>query len=462
MKVTFLGANETVTGSRTLVEAGGLKVLVDCGLFQGIKNLRLRNWDAFPFDVSKIDAVLLTHAHLDHSGAIPLLYQRGFRGAVYCTKATRDLCSILLPDSGYLQEEEARFAQQKRYSKKHATPLPLYTVADAQASLSLLKPVQWRTPFTLGAGATKLTVEFVPAGHLFGAASILVSDGTKKILFSGDIGRVDDPLTREPVAGLSADDVVIESTYGDRSHPDENPQQVLKSVIQRTYDRGGVLLVPSFAVGRAQLLLYHLRQLLDRNEIPSQPIYLNSPMATKASQLYVANANSESKLSETELRRVCETAHVVTTVEESVKLNERKGPMIILAASGMATGGRVLHHLKAFGGDPRNTILFSGFQAAGTRGEAIVHGAQTVKIHGEYWPIRAEVIPMDTLSAHADQAGLLEWARGLSKLPRRFFVNHGEPAAADVLRRRLAETFSTEAVVPETGTTYDLDSPLEL
>lgn len=457
MKVSFYGANETVTGSCTLVQVGATNVLVDCGLFQGVKNLRRRNWEAFPFEVSKIDAVLLTHAHLDHSGALPLLVKRGYRGPVYATKATRELCTILLPDSGHLQEEEARYAEHRKYSKKHAKPLPLYTVDDAKAALTHFTEVPWRSARRLGEGASALTFEFVPAGHLFGAASILISDGNKKILFSGDIGRLEDPITRDPEPGLSADDVVIESTYGDRCHPKQDPGDVLKDIIHRTYERGGVLLIPSFAVGRAQLLLYYIRQLLDRGEIPNQPIYLNSPMATKASEVYARNAEAESKLSEPELRRVCETPKMVLTVEDSIRLNESKGPMIILAASGMATGGRVLHHLKAFGGDPKNTILFSGFQAPGTRGDVIVHGAESVKIHGEYWPIRAEVVQMDTLSAHADRDGLIKWARSLSKPPRRFFVNHGESVAADTLRRTLSETFGVDAIVPEMGSSFDLD-----
>jgi metallo-beta-lactamase family protein len=460
MKVTFLGANETVTGSMTLVQQGDTQVLVDCGLFQGTKNLRNRNWKAFPFSLEKLDAVILTHAHLDHSGAIPLLVKSGYKGPIYSTSATKDLCRVLLPDSGHLQEEEAKYAEHKRYSKKHPVPLPLYTVEDAMNSLRSFIEIPWRKPHALGVGASRIEFEFLPAGHLFGAASILVKDGSKSILFSGDVGTTDDPLTRSPSLGISADDVVIESTYGNRSHPVEKPEAILKNVIRRTYERGGVLLIPSFAVGRAQLILYYIRQLLDAKEIPDQPVYLNSPMATKASELYVQHAKVESKVSKEELERICSTAKVITTVEESIRLNEKKGPMIIVAASGMATGGRVLHHLKAFAGDPKNTILFAGFQAVGTRGDAIVHGADAVKIHGEYWPVRAEVIQLDCLSAHADQKGLLQWATSIKPTPRRFFVNHGEAVAADTLRRLLAEKLGVEAIVPTTGESFDLDDPI--
>lgn len=459
MRIQFLGGTSTVTGSRTLVEVGRTKVLVDCGLFQGIKSLRLKNRDEFPIPPHEIDAVLLTHAHLDHSGYLPLLVKNGFRGPVYCTAATRDLCGILLPDSGHLQEEEARFAEKRGYSKHHP-PLPLYTEKDAIASLRSLVDVPWRQKLAIGEDGSRLEFEMIPAGHLFGAASVLIKAGNKSILFSGDLGRVDDPLTRPPVFGVTADDVVLESTYGDRKHPNQNPREALKEVILRTHARGGVLLIPSFAVGRAQLVLHYIRELLDAGEIPKQPIFLNSPMAAKANELYVKNAAKESVLSRERLREVCETAKVVSTVEESQQLNERSGPMIIIAASGMATGGRVLHHLKAFAGSEKNTILFVGFQAAGTRGDTIVRGVREVKIHGEYWPIKAEVVQIDSMSGHADSAGLMEWAFKIEPKPRRFFVNHGEASASDALRRELVDHLGVEAVVPEIGSSFDLDQPI--
>lgn len=366
MRIKFLGGVSTVTGSRTLIEIGTTRVLVDCGLFQGAKNFRLRNWGAFSVPPESIDAVLLTHAHLDHSGYIPLLVKNGFRGPVFATAATRDLCSILLPDSGYLQEEEARYANKHGFSK-HQPALPLYTREDAVRSLASFKSVDWRTLMSIGEGASKLEFVMTPAGHLFGAASIRVSDGKKSILFSGDLGRVEDPLTRSPDFENQADAVVIESTYGNRSHPIEDAKATLKKVILSTHARGGVLLIPSFAVGRAQLLLHYIKELTEAGEIPKQPIYLNSPMASEANKIYIRRWK-ESKQSAERLQSVCDVAKVVSSVEESQRLNEQKGPMIIIAASGMATGGRVLHHLKVFCGDPRNTLLFVGFQAAGTRG----------------------------------------------------------------------------------------------
>lgn len=461
MKVTFLGATSTVTGSRTLIERGQSKVLIDCGLFQGLKSLRLKNRAPFSVAPEEINAVFLTHAHLDHSGYLPLLVKNGFKGPIYCTHATKDLCKVLLPDSGHLQEEEAHYAEKRGYSKHHP-PLPLYTRKDAERSLQSLAAVDWNKKIPVGDDSSHLEFEFFPAGHLFGAASILVTNGDRRILFSGDLGRVDDPLTRPPAFGASADDVVIESTYGNRNHPLAHPREALREIILRTYARGGVLLIPSFAVGRAQLVLYYLRELLDAGEIPAQPVYLNSPMAVKANQLYVAHAEGESKLTREHLMRICSTAEIVSTVDDSIRLNERKGPMIIIAASGMATGGRVLHHLRAFAGDPNNTVLFVGFQAAGTRGETVLNGAREVKIHGEYWPIRAEITNLDSMSAHADSQGLIEWASKIQPRPRRFFITHGEPAAADALRRKLEEKLGTKVVLPDYGEVFNLDDPIQV
>lgn len=453
MKISFLGATGTVTGSRYLLEIGNRRVLIDCGLFQGFKNLRLKNWDALPAEIERLDAVVFTHAHLDHSGFLPVLKNQGYRGPVYCTHATKDLCGILLPDSGYLQEEEAAFANRHGFSKHHPA-LPLYTRKDAEASLSLLKGVDWFRPLALGDG---VSVEFHPAGHLFGAASVLVREGSHSLAFSGDLGRVSDPLVRAPNFSAGADDLVIESTYGDRLHAAEDPKAVLRDVILRTVERGGVLLVPSFAVGRAQLVLFYIHELMAEKAIPRIPVYLNSPMAAKANEIFSSRAEHESKLTRAQAESVCHTAKIVGTVDESKDLNLQKGPMIILAASGMATGGRVLHHLKTFAPDPKNTILFVGFQAGGTRGDLIVRGANEVKIHGTYWPIRAEVAHIDSMSAHADQQELLAWLSALQKKPRRVFVTHGEPQAADQLRRLIVERFGLNAIVPEFAQSFDLD-----
>lgn len=451
MKIQFLGAALTVTGSRTLIRHGSKKILVDCGLFQGFKHLRLRNWEPLAIPASEIDAVVLTHAHLDHSGAIPLLVKSGFKGPIYSTQGTRDLCSILLPDSGYLQEEEARFANKRGFSK-HKPALPLYTQKEAVAAMASFEPVDWYERLDLGEG---LNCELHRAGHLFGASSALISDGKTRIVFSGDIGRASDPMLLPPDFRGSADYAVIESTYGNRLHDPTPPIEKLKEVVNRTIARRGVLVIPSFAVGRAQLVLYYLHQLVLKKAIPRVPIYLNSPMASHTNEVLM-KAVGESRLSREEMQEVCKTATTVSTPEESEELNNRKGPMIIIAASGMATGGRVLHHLKAFAGDEKNTVLFVGFQAGGTRGEAILKGASEIKIHGEYWPVRAEVVHINSMSAHADQAELLAWLKKLPKLPKKIFVNHGEQDASDTFRRKIQEILHVEAVTPEQAETFSL------
>ncbi len=454
MRLRFLGAADTVTGSRTLVETEDSKILVDCGLFQGFKNHRLRNWQPFPIAPSDLDAVILTHAHLDHSGYIPLLVKNGFIGPVYCSAATKDLCGILLPDSGYLQEEEAKFANKRGFSKHHPA-LPLYTRQEAERSLDSLVGIEWKKRHSIG-HSKNMTFELIPAGHLLGAASVVVRQGGKTLIFSGDLGRKNDPLLCAPQCDIDADFLVIESTYGNRRHPKEDSKESLRSIICKTFDRRGVLLIPSFAVGRAQLVLHCIYELLKAGKIPQQPIFLNSPMAAHANDVLVKHA-SETKISSESMKDICNTATIVGSVEESKALNEKVGPMIIIAASGMATGGRVLHHLKAFAPKPENTLLFVGFQAGGTRGEAILQGVEEIKIHGEYWPVKAEVVQLDSLSAHADADELLEWVATLHAKPRTIFVNHGEPAASDNLRRRLEERFHVDAIVPEQGQEFDLN-----
>lgn len=456
MKIQFLGAAGTVTGSRYLLTEGKTKVLVDCGLFQGIKDLRQRNWDHFPMDVQELEAVVLTHAHLDHSGYIPLLVKNGFRGAIYATRPTFSLCKILLPDSGYLQEEEARFANQKGYSK-HNPALPLYTLEDAKASLNFFRSVDWKEPFVVSRkGLGSLSFRFFPAGHLLGAASVHVKTETGSVVFSGDLGRTSDPLIRHPAIDLGADNLVVESTYGNRSHPQTDPQEELKEIILRTYEKDGILLIPSFAVGRAQLILYYIQKLKIAGLIPKNlPVYLNSPMANEANEAFLAHVQ-ELKIGPTELEAIWNDVRIVRSPEQSKKLNDRKEPAIIIAASGMATGGRVLHHLKTLAPDPKNTVLFVGFQAGGTRGELMVRGAKAVKIHGELWPIRAEVVNMATLSAHADADEVMAWISRLPKRPRRIFVTHGEPEAAEALQQRLEQEFKVSAFVPEHLQTFDL------
>lgn len=456
MEIQFLGAAQTVTGSRYLLTTGRLKILVDCGLFQGYKNLRLKNWDEFPVLPHEIDAILLTHAHLDHSGYIPRLVKNGFRGKVFCTSATRALCEILLPDSGFLQEEEARF-QNKHGASKHQPALALYTEKDAETALHCFEEVPWKTRHAIygDAPSDKIEFEFHPAGHLFGAATILVASDGKTIAFSGDLGRIADPITRNPDFTLGADALVVESTYGNRQHVERDPQAKLKEIILATYEKGGTLLIPSFAVGRAQLILYYIHRLKQAGEIPNIPVFLNSPMATKANVVFQQHF-AESKLSAAEAAAICGEAVTISSVEESIEINNRKDPMILIAASGMATGGRVLHHLKTFAPDPKNTILFVGFQAAGTRGDAITNGASEIKIHGAYWPVRANVAKLDSMSAHADADELLSWVRNLKNRPQRVFVTHGEPAAADELRRRICEMGIHQCHAPEFGQVFKL------
>ena len=434
MNLSFLGATGTVTGSKYLLQAGERRLLIDCGLFQGLKALRLRNWTPLPLSPDKIDAVLMTHAHIDHSGYLPLLARSGFAGPVYATSGTIDLCGILLPDAGHLQEEAARYANKYNFSK-HKPALPLYTEADAIESLRRFKPCPFHEPFAI-AGAFKASL--LPAGHLLGAAIAAVEADDVRVVFSGDLGRSNDAVMRPPALVYEADYLVVESTYGNRLHDKLDPEIQLADCINRAAHRGGVVIIPAFAVGRAQTLLYYLSRLRQRNAIPAIPIYLNSPMAVDATRLYQRH-HSEHRLNLEQCKAAFSVAKIINTPEESRALNERHGPMVIISASGMATGGRVLHHLKAFAPDARNMIVLAGFQAAGTRGASIADGAPSIKIHGGYVPVGAEVVKIDSLSAHADYSEILAWLKNFKRPPRHTFVTHGEPAAADEMRRRIEE-----------------------
>ena len=444
MRLSFLGATGTVTGSKYLLEAGGGRMLIDCGLFQGYKQLRLRNWARPPFEPDSVDAVVLTHAHLDHSGFLPRLVAQGFRGPVYCTPGTLQLCRILLPDSARLQEEDARFANQRGFSR-HSPALPLYTEQDARRALESLRPVAFDTGFTPLAG---LQASFSPASHLLGAASLLVRTRQARVVFSGDLGRDDDVIMRPPAAPPDCDHLVIESTYGDRQHPDTPPQEELAAALRATLEAGGVAVVPTFAIGRAQELLVYLRRLRLGGALPAVPVYLDSPMAIEATRLY-GRLRAEHRLSDEECAALQDSALHIATAQESRELDQRTGPMIILAASGMATGGRVVHHLKRFAPEARNLILLSGFQAGGARGAALAAGAQHIRIHGEEVPVRAQVRQLRGLSAHADAPGLLRWARRLPHPPRLVYITHGEPGASDALRARFEHELSWPARVPE-------------
>lgn len=451
MKITFLGATGTVTGSRFLVSHDSQDVLVDCGLFQGLKELRLRNREPFPIDPWKIRSLILTHAHLDHSGYTPLLVREGFDGPVYGSPGTRQLCSILLPDSGRIQEEDARYANKEGFSK-HDPALPLYTEADANEALLRFEPVRFGA---LAAASKDISFRLEPAGHILGASLVRVESQDASILFSGDLGRSNDLLMNPPTPGLEADWVVVESTYGGREHPSENALDVLAEIITKTAARGGVVLIPAFAVGRAQALIFALELLKKRGRITDVPVYLDSPMATDVLQLYGGHVG-EHRLSASQCAEMTSAATLVNSVAQSKALMTRSGPMIVISASGMATGGRVLHHIKAFAPDPRNTILFAGYQAEGTRGHAMAGGAKSVKVHGSHVAIEAEVIVLHHFSAHAGPEEILDWLRTLSRAPRGVFVVHGESDSSHALKKRIEDDLGWTAKVPDYLEVVDL------
>ncbi|CAN5899164.1 MBL fold metallo-hydrolase [soil metagenome] len=452
--IQFLGAIDTVTGSRYLVEASGSRLLVDCGLFQGPKKLRERNWTEPSFDVATLDAVVLTHAHIDHSGYLPRLCKAGFKGRVFCTRGTSDLLQLLLPDSGFLQEEAARHANKWNYSRHHPA-LPLYTRADAERCLEQLVPVAFHERFDPARG---VSAAFTRAGHIVGSGCLTLELGTSKLTFSGDVGRPSDPIMKPPEPLGPTDYLVIESTYGDRRHSTQNIEDALAKVIVETVEKRGVIVVPAFAVGRAQHLLYLVARLRAANRIPDVPVFLDSPMAIDATKLFFDH-REDHRLSDDECKAMREIAQYSRTTDDSKAIDRATGPMIVISASGMATGGRVLHHLARFLPDERSTVVFVGYQAAGTRGRSLVEGTDELKIYGQYVPVRARIVRLDGLSAHADYAEMVDWLRASKLSPKRVFVTHGEPSAADAMRRRLVEAFGWNAVVPEDGATIELENP---
>jgi metallo-beta-lactamase family protein len=451
VQITFLGAAGTVTGSQYLLEAAGRQLLVDCGLFQGYKQLRLRNWARPPYDPAAIDAVLLTHAHLDHSGWLPRLVGGGFRGPVYCSAGTAQLCGILLPDSAHLQEEDASFANRHRTSR-HRPALPLYTAADAERTLRQLRARDFGEPFTV---TGEVRAELRPAGHLLGAAFVRVEADGVGVTFSGDLGRSHDPLMRPPQAPAGTDYLIVESTYGDRVHPAVDVERELGESLARALARGGVVLIPAFAIGRTQNLLLLIARLKRQRAIPDVPVFVDSPMAIDATALY-ERFHHEHRISREECRWLGTTATMVTSPESSKALDSRDGPFILISASGMATGGRVLHHLKSFLGDERNLVLLAGFQAPGTRGGSLAAGARQVRIHGQEFAVRAEVAQLESASAHADADELIAWMKGLPAPPRRTFVTHGEPGPSDALRQRIERELRWDVLVPEHQSRHEL------
>ena len=441
-----------MTGSKHLLEWNDHRLLVDCGLFQGTRDLRELNWQRLSVDPRSVDAVVLTHAHLDHSGYLPRLVQEGFTGPIYATPATIDVARLILLDSAHLQEKDAEFANKRGFSR-HRPALPLYGIEDAERALGQFRPVDFHETHDLGEGAS---LHFRRAGHILGAATAEIRPSGGTLVFSGDLGRYGDPTMVDPEPVENADFLIVESTYGDRIHPKVDAAAALKDAIGRTVRRGGTVVIPAFAVGRTQSLLYELWTLKTRGQLDLVPIFVDSPMATDATDLMSAHMDDH-RLQPRVCREAFSMATYVRDTEASKALSASRMPKVIISASGMATGGRVLHHIKAFGTDPRNTILFTGFQAVGTRGRAMVDGVREVKIHGEWIDIRAEVDDLTMLSAHADSNEILRWLKGFQRPPRKTFVVHGEPSASAALRDRIEAELGWTCVVPAMGETFELD-----
>ena len=451
LSLTSLGGAGTVTGSKHLLTNGDTRNLIDCGLFQGLKNLRELNWQRLDVSPRDIDAVVLTHAHLDHCGYLPRLILDGFRGKIYCTQATRDVAELILLDSAWLQEKDADFANRKGFSR-HKPALPLYTVPDAERALKHFQPVALHSEVELPGGARLMLRR---AGHILGATTAQIDIGGQRIVFSGDLGRYGDRVMHDPETVPSADYVVIESTYGNRRHDRSDAVKALGDVISRTVQRGGTVVVPAFAVGRAQSLIHDLWLLRQQGGLNNVPVFLDSPMATNATELLYRH-KSEHKLAERDFEQAFAAVTYVREVEESKALSANRYPKVILSASGMATGGRVLHHIAAFAPDHRNTLLFSGFQAAGTRGRKLLEGAREVKMFGQWIPVNAEVAELPMLSAHADSDELLQWLLGFGQAPKRLFIVHGEPEASEGLRERVQRELGWQATVPLQGQEFEL------
>jgi metallo-beta-lactamase family protein len=439
VRLTFLGAARTVTGSKYLLELDGTRLLVDCGLFQGLKELRLRNWDGLPVEPEAIHAVVLTHAHLDHSGYLPRLVARGFRGRVFCTPGTADLCRIVLPDAGRLQEEDARDANRGRYSR-HAPALPLFAESDAYRALTLLQPVGFDRAVPVAPG---IEVTFTHMGHLLGAAAatLQLADG-RRLVFGGDLGRYDRPVLRDPDTIPRADVLLVEATYGDRTHPPDDGGARLATIVRETLERGGKLVIPSFAIGRVEEILYWIRSLEEQGAIPRLPVYLDSPMAVEALRYYVSRVTELDEEMRGTGKPMAAFAsarfQTIASPQQSAELVASTTPAIVVSSSGMATGGRVLHHLERVLPDPRNTVLFVGYQAPGTRGRSLVDGAAEVKMHGKLVPVAARIERIDSMSAHADGSEMIRWLRGFEAPPGLTCIVHGEPPGMEALQAAIA------------------------
>jgi metallo-beta-lactamase family protein len=444
-QITFIGATGTVTGSKYLLEYKDKKILIDCGLFQGLREDNMKNRRPLPILPKKLDAIILTHAHLDHSGYIPYIVKEGFKGHVYATNASYELCKLILPDSGFLQEEDIRYLAKRRGLKQRNIPQPLYTQEDAVKSLKSFKIVRFNDKIKL---SEDISFEIVPAGHILGAGIVTVNVGNKKIVFSGDLGRTDDEMLRDPTTLSTADYILCESTYGDKVHKDINTKAELAKIINKTVSRGGNLIVPAFAVGRAQILLYMIYQLKKEKLIPRMPVFVDSPMAIKITQM-LDDFTSEHRLTEKECAEMFKDTKFTSTVDQSKRIFEQKVPSVIISASGMATGGRILHHIAHYAPDNANTILLVGFQAVGTRGRMLQEGKKELKIYGQTVKINAEVATLENMSAHADSNELMHWLKAFTKKPSALFITHGELKASNALAKKVGEELKWRAVVPE-------------
>lgn len=451
MKITFLGATKTVTGSKYLVTANSKKILVDCGLFQGYKDLRLKNWHKLPIDPAEIDAVILTHAHIDHSGYLPLLVKNGFKGQIYCTYGTKALCSILLPDSGYIHEEDAARANKYGYSKHHPA-LPLYTRLDAEYAMGQFHPLKFNQPSDI---LNTFTFTFYPAGHIIGSSLVSLRHKDINIVFTGDIGRPHHPIMKAPTIISQADYLVTESTYGDRLHDTTDPLDELERIINSTLAKQGSIIIPAFAVGRSQEMLYYIHQLKKSKRIPDIPVFLDSPMSQKVSNLLKSHTE-EHKLDKDLCEQICNIAEYVSTPARSRELDSWPKPIIIISASGMIEGGRILHHLKAYLKDSKNTILLTGYQDPGTRGDRLLRGEPEIKIHGGMYPVKARIYQMKSLSAHADYRELLDWMRHFKRPPKKVFICHGDSNSTESLKTKITEELSWDCIIPDYLQEFDL------